>query len=90
MSEPACGQSEYAGAELGGTKGQLDGGMKQNLDHGLFAGTPPPSREILLEWLNGHGAYVIPGLRIADMQDGSGWRLTSDEDLEAYDLRESR
>lgn len=56
--------------------------------HGLFADTTPPSRQLLLDWLDQNGAYIHPSLQITEMEDGPGWRLTSKDNMEAFDLRE--
>jgi hypothetical protein len=57
--------------------------------HGLFAQSPPPSREVLLEWLDQNGAYIHPALRIANMDYGAGWRLVCGDNVDAFDLRTS-
>jgi hypothetical protein len=56
--------------------------------HGLFTDAALPSRQLLLDWLDQNGAFVHPSLQIAEMEDGPGWRLTSKDDMDAFDLRE--
>lgn len=66
----------------------MDDNLLDGYEHGLYRGHPPPSQELLSAWLDQNGAFVNPSLRITEMEDGKGWRITSDSDLDAFDLRE--
>ncbi|ORY27175.1 hypothetical protein BCR39DRAFT_538739 [Naematelia encephala] len=50
--------------------------------HGLLEGHPPPSRELLAQWLDAHGVIRNDGLDVIDMEDGSGWTIRANRDIE--------
>ncbi|KAK6903011.1 hypothetical protein I204_07850 [Kwoniella mangroviensis CBS 8886] len=54
--------------------------------HGLFSNWPPPSKEILKEWLDRQSIIRDDSLKIVDMDDGDGWRLLSGREMDIGEL----
>ncbi|WVF72216.1 hypothetical protein IAT40_007028 [Kwoniella sp. CBS 6097] len=54
--------------------------------HGLLLGHPPPSREILDQWLDQHCIKRDERLEITSMEDGSGWRVVAKDDMDLGEL----
>lgn len=64
-------------------------GTNADAEHGLLVGAPLPSVSELENWLDNYGVVRHPGVRIAPMADGTGWRLRATADLEVGETRES-
>ncbi|WVR05183.1 hypothetical protein IAU60_002195 [Kwoniella sp. DSM 27419] len=54
--------------------------------HGLLAAHQPPSRELLLGWLDAQGIVRDERLTIADMENGQGWALVATDDMDIGEL----
>ncbi|WVW83011.1 hypothetical protein I302_105027 [Kwoniella bestiolae CBS 10118] len=54
--------------------------------HRLLPTAPPPSKEILEKWLDHQGVVRGGGLRIVDMEDGTGWKLVSETEMDLGEL----
>ncbi|WVQ78320.1 hypothetical protein IAT38_000405 [Cryptococcus sp. DSM 104549] len=56
------------------------------MPHNLYTGHPPPSREVLEEWLEDAGVFRAPELDICEMEDGEGWRVVARDELDLGEL----
>ncbi len=53
--------------------------------HHLLQGHPPPSKEMLLEWMEENGIEKNESVQICDMEVGTGWRVVANQSLEMGD-----
>lgn len=58
------------------------------MSHGLLEGQPPPSRELLYEWLTGRNVQLSDGFEITEMANGGGWRAVATRDLQVGETSE--
>jgi hypothetical protein len=58
-------------------------------NHGLFLGEPTPSVTVLNEWLTAQELVIHDAVEITEMEDGAGWRLLCNRDLDIGEVCES-